>query len=117
MGPSVRCAAAKRRATSALEKVAVSRIGHMRYPLARLARRASILGLRAHNLAKVADRLLPRTVHLCVHCRYNTAGFWVSRLGDQTPRRPWCLTCCQQLDREHHDVIPFDRWERRGSGS
>ena len=35
-------------------------------------------------------RLLPHTIQLCIHCRHNPAGFWVSRNGDQTVRRPWC---------------------------
>lgn len=28
----------------------------------------------------------------------NPAGFWVSHTSDQTARRPWCLSCCQNLD-------------------
>lgn len=52
--------------------------------------------------------LLPHTVQLCIHCRQNLAGFWVSRAGGQTVRRPWCLSCCQGLDRDRCDVIPFD---------
>jgi len=51
--------------------------------------------------------LLPRTVQLCIHCRRNPAGFWVSRRGGQTVRRPWCLACCQELDRDRCTVIPF----------
>ena len=54
-------------------------------------------------------RLLPRTVRLCVHCRQSPAGFWVSRRGDQTVRRPWCLGCCQELPRDQCDLIPFER--------
>jgi hypothetical protein len=33
-------------------------------------------------------RLLPHTFQLCVHCQHNPAGFWVSRDGDRTVRRP-----------------------------
>ena len=55
-----------------------------------------------------APGLLPHTVHLCVCCRQNPAGFWVTRTGGQTVRRPWCLSCCQGLDRDRCDVIPFD---------
>ncbi len=55
-----------------------------------------------------ARSLLPRTIQLCTHCRQNPAGFWVSGTSGQTVRRPWCLSCCQQLDRDHCDVIPFD---------
>jgi len=58
--------------------------------------------------ALTASRLLPRTVQLCVHCRQSPAGFWVSRRGDQTVRRPWCLGCCQELPRDLCDVISFD---------
>jgi hypothetical protein len=52
--------------------------------------------------------LLPHTVHVCIHCLQNPAGFWVTRMGGQTVRRPWCLSCCQGLDRARCDVIPFD---------
>jgi hypothetical protein len=51
--------------------------------------------------------LLPRTILLCLHCQQNPAGFWVRRTSDQTARRPWCLSCCQQLDRNRCDVAPF----------
>jgi hypothetical protein len=53
-------------------------------------------------------RLLPRTVQLCIHCRQNPAGFWVSGRGDRTARRPWCLACCEGLDLGCCAVIPFD---------
>jgi hypothetical protein len=53
-------------------------------------------------------RLLPHTIQLCIPCRRNPAGFWVSRTGDQTVRRPWCLTCCQDLDPACHHIRPFD---------
>jgi hypothetical protein len=58
--------------------------------------------------ALAAPRLLLRTVQLCIHCRQNPAGFWVSRDGAQTVRRPWCLACCQGLHRDRYDVVPFD---------
>jgi len=50
---------------------------------------------------------LPHTFQLCVHCRERPAGFWVSRTGAKTVRRPWCLSCCEELDRDCR-VIPFD---------
>jgi hypothetical protein len=50
---------------------------------------------------------LPHTIQLCIHCRARPAGFWVSRTGGQTVRRPWCLSCCEELDRDHCDVIRF----------
>jgi hypothetical protein len=53
-------------------------------------------------------RLLPHTFQLCICCRRNPAGFWVSRNGGQTARRPWCLTCCQDLDPASHQITPFD---------
>ena len=43
-------------------------------------------------------RLLPHTIQQCIHCRQSPAGFWVSRDSDQTVRRLWCLSCCQDLD-------------------
>jgi hypothetical protein len=55
-----------------------------------------------------APRLLPRTIQLCIHCRARSAGFWVSRTSDQTVRRPWCLSCCQDLDPSCYHVKPFD---------
>jgi len=55
-----------------------------------------------------ARGLLPHMVQLCIHCRQSPAGFWVSRRGGRTVRRPWCLSCCQRLDRDRCDVIPFD---------
>jgi hypothetical protein len=53
-------------------------------------------------------RLLPHTIQLCIHCRHNPAGFWVSRTSGQTARRPWCLSCCQDLDPACHHIRPFD---------
>jgi hypothetical protein len=53
-------------------------------------------------------RLLPHTIQLCIHCGHNPAGFWVSRDSDQTVRRPWCLSCCQDLDPACHHIRPFD---------
>jgi hypothetical protein len=58
--------------------------------------------------AVTAPGRLPRSIQLCIHCRQNPAGFWVSRRGGQTVRRPWCVSCCQELDRDRCDVIPFD---------
>ena len=52
--------------------------------------------------------LLPHTIQLCVHCRHNPAGFWISHDSDQTVRRPWCLCCCQDLDPACHHIKPFD---------
>jgi hypothetical protein len=50
---------------------------------------------------------------LCIHCRGNPAGFWVSPSGGGT-RRPWCLSCCQDLDRGYCDIVPFGGGTRRG---
>jgi hypothetical protein len=49
----------------------------------------------------------PHTIQLCIHCRDRPAGFWVSCTGGQTVRRPWCLSCCEGLDRDRCDMIPF----------
>jgi hypothetical protein len=51
---------------------------------------------------------LPHAIQLCIHCRERPAGFWVSRTGSKTVRRPWCLTCCQDLDLACHHIKPFD---------
>jgi hypothetical protein len=67
---------------------------------------------RRHTM--IAARLRPRTVQLCIHCRQNPAGFWVSHTSDQTVRRPWCLSCCQGLDQSRYHVIPFDGHEGAG---
>jgi cysteine desulfurase/selenocysteine lyase len=49
----------------------------------------------------------PRTHQLCIHCRQSPAGFWVSNKNDTVVRRPWCLACCQKLDRTHCDIATF----------
>jgi len=48
------------------------------------------------------------TIQLCIHCRRNPAGFWVSRTTGQTARRPWCLSCCRDLDPDSNHIKPFD---------
>jgi hypothetical protein len=55
----------------------------------------------------IAPRLRPRTVQLCIHGRHNPAGFWVRHTTSQTVRRPWCLSCCRQLDHGRYHAIPF----------
>lgn len=65
--------------------------------------RAARSGIRAI----MTHRLLPRTVQLCIHCHQNPAGFWVSRKTAGVVRRPWCLTCSQDLDLSSCDVTPF----------
>jgi hypothetical protein len=62
---------------------------------------------RNYLVTTIASGLLPRTIQLCVHCQQRPAGFWVRRTGGTVVRRPWCLSCCQELDRDHYDVIPF----------
>lgn len=51
--------------------------------------------------------LPPRTVQICVRCLQNPAGFWVSGTSASVTRRPWCLSCCEQLDRDCCSVAPF----------
>lgn len=63
---------------------------------------------KSRRRTRTMPRLLPHTIQLCVHCRHNPAGFWVSRTNDQTVRRPWCLSCCQGLDPACHPFSPFD---------
>jgi len=50
----------------------------------------------------------PHTIQLCIHCWHNPAGFWVSHTSDQTARRPWCLSCCQNLNPDRCHVTPFE---------
>jgi hypothetical protein len=50
---------------------------------------------------------LPHSFLVCIHCLVNPAGFWVSSTGSSVVRRPWCLSCCQDLDRQRCDMIPF----------
>jgi hypothetical protein len=57
--------------------------------------------------AIAAPAWLPHAFQLCIHCRRNPAGFWVSRTGDKTARRPWCLSCCQGLDPDGCDITSF----------
>jgi hypothetical protein len=66
--------------------------------------RAQVFQMRT----RVLPARLPRTIQLCIHCRDRPAGFWVSCTGGQTVRRPWCLSCCEGLDRDRCDMIPFD---------
>ena len=56
---------------------------------------------------RTTPRLVPHTIQLCIHCQRNPAGFWVSRDSGQTVRRPWCLSCCQNLDQGRYHVQPF----------
>ena len=60
---------------------------------------------------RLARRSLPglllHTIQLCIHCQANPAGFWVSSVGSKTARRPWCQSCCDGLDRNRCEVIPF----------
>ena len=67
--------------------------------------RITILAALLHKL--IAPGLPPHAVRLCVHCRANPAGFWVSGKSARTVRRPWCLSCCDVLDRGRHDVTGF----------
>jgi hypothetical protein len=63
---------------------------------------------RSRRSTVIAPGVQPHTVQLCIHCRHNPAGLWVSHTGGQTVRRPWCLSCCQGLDPGRYHVIPFD---------
>jgi len=58
--------------------------------------------------AITTPRLVPHTIQLCIHCRVNPAGFWVSHATAQTVRRPWCLSCCQHLDPRCYHINPFN---------
>jgi hypothetical protein len=62
---------------------------HTIRPLARilagLAASRKGLALPAINSRRraITPRLLPHTVQLCIHCRHNPAGFWVSQNSHQ----------------------------------
>jgi len=51
--------------------------------------------------------LPPRTMQICIRCRENPAGFWVSGNTTSVTRRPWCLSCCQHLDWTCCTIAPF----------
>jgi len=51
--------------------------------------------------------LPPHRYQLCVHCQLNPAGFWVSGSQRAVVRRPWCLSCCQDLDQAACHITPF----------
>ena len=72
-----------------------------------LVRRPGTATANRRRRTTTAPRRLPRTIQLCIHCQRNPAGFWVSRDSGQTVRRPWCLSCCQNLDRAGYHVQPF----------
>lgn len=55
----------------------------------------------------IGPGLLPHTVQLCIHCREDPAGFWVSHKNAETVRRPWCLSCCDVLDPARYNVVRF----------
>jgi hypothetical protein len=57
-----------------------------------------------------------RTIQLCVHCKKSPAGFWVSHDDAAVVRRPWCLACCQELDRIRCDITPFGGSAARSAG-
>ena len=62
---------------------------------------------RTGPFTRTAPGVLPHTLQLCIHCQQRPAGFWVRRTGGTVVRRPWCLPCCQDLDRDRYDVIQF----------
>jgi|SRR5215469_16869396 len=68
---------------------------------------ATAVRRRTGPVTRTAPEVLPRTIQLCIHCQQCPAGFWVRRTGGAVVRRPWCLSCCQDLDRDRYDVIPF----------
>jgi hypothetical protein len=70
---------------------------------------------RSDPVTTIASGLLPRTIQLCVHCQQRPAGFWVRRTGGMVVRRPWCLSCSQELARDHYDRNPVRRLMARGA--
>jgi hypothetical protein len=64
----------------------------------RASRPAVATGVQLAGLGRpavIALGLPPHAVQLGIHRRQSPAGFWVSRDGGQTVRRPWRLSCCQ----------------------
>jgi hypothetical protein len=41
-------------------------------------------------LTITAAGLPRRTIHVCIRCQQNPAGFWVGLRGAAVVRRPWC---------------------------
>jgi hypothetical protein len=74
---------------------------HFRMAVDRLPEQAQ------EQLAGQETRTKTRTVQICIHCMENPAGFWVSRRSSKVVHRPWCLSCCQELDPGLCDVTPF----------
>jgi len=70
-----------------------------------------------HHFRMAAERLsarlslpagaLPGTFQLCIHCRQTAAGYWVSRRNGVVAHRPWCLSCCLELDAASCEIVPF----------
>jgi len=90
-------------------EVVISRMQRISRGLADLSRRAGPRPQAQPRRTRTSlpRGLLPRTVQLCIHCRENPAGFWVSRKDARVVRRPWCLSCCQLLDASSCDMTPF----------
>ena len=90
-------------------EVVISRMQRISRGLADLSRRAVPRPQAPPRRTRILfpSGLLPRTVQLCIHCRENPAGFWVSRKDASVVRRPWCLSCCQELDLSSCHVIRF----------
>jgi hypothetical protein len=87
--------------------VAVSCAGGHHYRMAAERLHASVFGPSVPRPRVVlGPGRLPHTFPLCIHCRVNPAGFWVSG-KDSSVRRPWCLSCCDDLDRECCQLTPF----------
>jgi hypothetical protein len=70
--------------------------------------RPALPAIGSRRFVITMPHLLPHTIQLCVHCRRNPAGFWGSHPSGQTVRRPWCLSCCQDLDPGGYHFTPFD---------
>ena len=71
------------------------RVGVRRQPRERLRTRA-------------VPAQLPHTIQLCIHCRENPAGSWVSRMGRQDGAPALVPVLLRGLDRDRCDMIPFE---------
>jgi len=84
--------------------VALSCAGGHHFRMA--ADKLSVRSARRLRVMLMPDRLR-HAFPVCIHCLVNPAGFWVSGKDSSVVRRPWCLSCCEDLDRERCDMIPF----------
>ena len=80
---------------------------HYRMPADKLPGASAPQPAPRHVLLPLRRGPTPHRHQLCVHCQVNPAGFWVSGSQSAVVRRPWCLSCCDDLDRAAYYLTPF----------